>query len=132
MKKIVCFIVSMIIATTPVLAEKSPTTKNNGGGYDPCGTSNIALAASGCKAFVNGQWLTSNGNGTVTTESGNILDGNGNIIGHVGGTAANASANRAGSVPNTGDVDYSVYYLMLSGALIAMAGAGYILYTNKD
>lgn len=128
MKKIVCFIVSMIIATTPVLAEKSPTTKNNGGGYDPCGTSNIALAASGCKAFVNGQWLTSNGNGTVTTESGNILDGNGNIIGQVGGTAAN----RAGSVPNTGDVDYSVYYLMLSGALIVMAGAGYILYTNKD
>ena len=128
MKKIVCFIASMIIATTPVLAEKSPTTKNNGGGYDPCGTSNIALAASGCKAFVNGQWLTSNGNGTVTTESGNILDGNGNIIGHVGGTAAK----RAGSVPNTGDVDYSVYYLMLSGALIAMAGAGYILYTNKD
>lgn len=128
MKKIVCFIVSMIIATTPVLAEKSPTTKNNGGGYDPCGTSNIALAASGCKAYVNGQWLTSNGNGTVTTESGNILDGNGNIIGQVGGTAAN----RAGSVPNTGDVDYSAYYLMLSGALIVMAGAGYILYTNKD
>lgn len=210
MKKFIGFIAALMLMATPVsvLAEKSPTTKNNGGGYDGCATDNIALAAKGCTAYVNGQWLTSNGDGTVTTQAGNVLDSNGNLIrtnGNAAATVRTASAyefrfdhdfaqfasvlvddvwvdpsfytarsgstiitlkqafidtlsegthkltvtfndaapmhttfvvsrtaTRAGTaVPNTGDVNYSVYYMMFGGALIVMAGAGYILYTNK-
>lgn len=208
MKKFIGFIAALLLMATPVsvLAEKSPTTKNNGGGYDGCATDNIALAAKGCTAYVNGQWLTSNGDGTVTTSAGNILDANGNLVGRAGNATvktANAyefrfdhefahftsvlvddvwvdpsfytarsgstiitlkqafidtlsegthkltvtfddaapmsttfvvsrTAARAGAaVPNTGDVNYGVYYMMFGGALIVMAGAGYILYTNK-
>ena len=129
MKKFIGFMAALMLMTTPVsvLAEKSPTTKNNGGGYDGCATDNIALAAKGCTAYVNGQWLTSNGDGTVTTQAGNVLDSNGNLIRTNGNVVARAGT----AVPNTGDVNYSVYYMMFGGALIVMAGAGYILYTNK-
>lgn len=206
MKKLLGLLTALVLFAAPVslLAEESPTTTKNGGGYDGCANSNIALTARGCRAYVNGQWLTSNGDGTVTTESGNILDANGNIIGRTGTVQRTAnqyefrflhdfsqftsvqiddvwvdpslynaregstiitlkqalidtlsegthkitvnfkdaapmsatftvsrSAKRGTAVPNTGDVNYGVYYMMFGGALIVMAGAGYILYTNK-
>ena len=40
------------------------------------------------------------------------------------------SRTRSG-VPNTSDTDNSAYYIMMGGALIVMAGAGYVLATNK-
>ena len=36
-----------------------------------------------------------------------------------------------GGVPNTGESDNTAYYVMMGGALIVMAGAGYVLATNK-
>jgi hypothetical protein len=94
MKRFIAFIISLVFFVTPltVFAEESPTTQNNGGGYDGCSTSNIALAARGCRAFVNGQWVTSNGDGTVTTAAGNVLDGSGRIVASVSGDGAKVAS----------------------------------------
>ena len=217
MKKFLSFITALLIAAAPlsVLGEDSPTTTNNNGGYDGCATDNIALAARGCTAYVNGQWVTSLGDGTYYTTAGNVFDANGRFLYNLNGgaTVSQASASefhfvrgvndnvtfdhfiginvddvwvdpsnytaRRGSVivtlkqdflntlaegthtitamfddsepltktftitktaagngkrngvPNTGEQSHAVYYVMFAGAMIVMAGAGYILYTNK-
>ena len=50
--------------------------------YDPCAVSNPALAGKGCLFYLNGQIVTSNGDGTIMTEAGNIFDAEGNLVGH--------------------------------------------------
>ena len=214
MKRFISFITAVLIVAAPitVFAAESPTGTKNGGGYDGCATDNISLAAKGCRAYVNGQWVTSLGNGNIVTDAGNVFDANGNFLYNVngGGTATTTSVasqttfrfTRAddsttfedcngvyvddvwvdpvnydktkgsviitlkqaflntlsagqhkltvtftnseaqttyftitkqgrSSVPNTGESSKTPYYIMLGGALIVIAGTGYILYTNK-
>ena len=94
MRKILAFITSALLAFAPatVFAD-SPTTQNNGGGYDPCAVTNPALAGKGCVFYLNGQYVTSNGDGTFTTSAGNIFDANGNLVGTVNGSG-NATVTR--------------------------------------
>ena len=214
MKRFISFITAVLLVAAPitVFAGESPTGTKNGGGYDGCATDNISLAAKGCRAYVNGQWVTSLGNGNIVTDAGNVFDANGNFLYNVngGGTATTTSVasqttfrfTRAddsttfedcngvyvddvlvdpvnydktkgsviitlkqaflntlsagqhkltvtftnseaqttyftitkqgrSSVPNTGESSKTPYYIMLGGALIVIAGTGYILYTNK-
>lgn len=49
--------------------------------YDPCATDNPALAGKGCMFYLNGQIVTANGDGTITTQAGNIYDANGKFVG---------------------------------------------------
>ncbi len=81
MKKLLSVLIAVIFFATPaaVFAD-SPTTSDNGGSYDGCATSNIALAAKGCQAYVNGQIVTSLGNGTYMNSNGNVFDANGNLL----------------------------------------------------
>ncbi|MBR3309988.1 MAG: LPXTG cell wall anchor domain-containing protein [Lachnospiraceae bacterium] len=46
-------------------------------------------------------------------------------------TQFTVSRGNKGGVPNTGESDNTAYYVMMGGALIVMAGAGYVLATNK-
>ncbi len=214
MKKLFSFVVALLIMATPitVMAGSSPTGTKNGGGYDGCGGDNIYLAPNGCRAFVNNQWLTSLGNGTVFTDEGNVYDANGNFLYNMkkGGstglvtnvaspmvfrftrgndattfedftgvlvddvwvdpsnyvaskgsvvitlkqafidklsvgqhkltvTFSNSESQVAyftvskgkSGVPNTGEKSNTPYIIMLGGALIVIAGTGYILYANK-
>ena len=82
MKKFLSLVAALVIAASPltVLAGSSPTTKNNGGGYDGCNAENITLSAKGCTAYVNGQWVTSLGDGTYVTSAGNVFDGYGHLL----------------------------------------------------
>ena len=208
MKKLVSIAASLLIAFAPLtVIAASPSTSDNGGSYtpayDPCATSNPALAGKGCLYIVNGQIVTANGDGTFTTSAGNVFDANGRLVRNIytGQGAVTASqytfrfnhdfnglvsvyvdgkwvdpsnydawsgstviqlkqsfintlsegvhtltANWAdgtsmsqqftvsrskGGVPNTGESDNTAYYVMMGGALIVMAGAGYVLATNK-
>ena len=203
MKKLVSIAASLLIAFAPLsVLAGSPSTDNNGGGYDPCAVSNPALAGKGCMFIVNGQIVTANGDGTITTAAGNIFDANGRLVGTTtGGATYTASTDtfrfnhdvagflgvwvdnnwvdpsnydywsgstviklkqsylntlsegthtltakwsdgtsmsqqftisrNKGGVPNTGESDNTAYYVMMGGALIVMAGAGYVLATNK-
>ena len=219
MKKLVSIAASLLIAFAPLsVLAASPSTDDNGGSYDednsyvpydPCATSNPALAGAGCLYIVNGQIVTANGNGTFTTAAGNVFDAGGrllyNIYGGQGGAGAGTGAaaasqyqftfnhdfvglsavyvddnwvdpsnydawsgstivklkqsyintlsngvhtlkvtwtdgtsmsqqftvSRGSGVPNTGESDNTAYYVMMGGALIVMAGAGYVLATNK-
>ena len=137
MKKLVSIAASLLIAFAPLtVLAGSPSTSDNGGSYtpayDPCATSNPALAGKGCLYIVNGQIVTANGDGTFTTSAGNVFDANGRLVRNIytgqSGTAGTASR---GGVPNTGESDNTAYYVMMGGALIVMAGAGYVLATNK-
>ena len=106
MKRFLSLVTALIIAAGPisVMAGESPTPKKNGGGYNGCATSNIALAAKGCQAYINGQIVTSLGDGTIMTSAGNVYDANGkflyNINGAKGGTAA-AGTKTAGTAGGT-------------------------------
>jgi LPXTG-motif cell wall-anchored protein len=139
MKKLVSIAASLLIAFAPLsVLAGSPSTDDNGGSYkpayDPCATSNPALAGKGCLFIINGQIVTSNGDGTFTTSAGNVFDASGKLIRNIysgqGAAAAAGTASRGG-VPNTGESDNTAYYVMMGGALIVMAGAGYVLATNK-
>ena len=136
MKKVVTIAASLLLAATPVTVLAGKGSSKSGDDdqpakvYDPCATSNPALAGKGCLFYVNGQIVTANGDGTFTTAAGNIFDANGKLVGTVGGHAA-ATAAKSG-VPNTGEADNTAYYVMMGGALIVMAGAGYVLATNKN
>ena len=182
----------------------SSSSSSSASVYNPCDASNPALGGKGCLYYVNGQIVTANGDGTITTAAGNIIDANGRIVNTTAGTGAktastyefrfnhdvynfsyitvdgvwvdpsnysvrsgstiitlnqayvNTLANgthtltaywtdgasmsaqftvgsRGGSgVPNTGDVDNTAYYIMMGGALMVMAGAGYVIATNKN
>ena len=128
MRKLFCITASLLLMSAPatVMAEKSPTTGDEDQPakiYDPCATSNPALAGKGCLYYLNGQIVTANGDGTFTTSAGNRFDANGNLISKANGTAAAVRSN----VPNTGDTDNTTYGLMMGTALIVMAGAGYVL-----
>lgn len=48
--------------------------------YDPCATSNPALAGKGCLYYLNGQVVMANGDGTITTAAGNVFDSQGNNL----------------------------------------------------
>ena len=136
MRKLICIAASLLIAATPVAAIAERGSSKTGDNdqpakvYDPCATSNPALAGKGCLFYLNNQIVTANGDGTFTTAAGNIFDANGKLVGTVGGHAA-ATAAKSG-VPNTGEADNTAYYVMMGGALIVMAGAGYVLATNKN
>ena len=214
MKKFFGLVIALLIAAAPitVMAGNSPTGTKNGGGYDGCATDNISLAAKGCRAYVNGQWVTSLGNGMIVTDAGNVYDANGNFMYNVNGGGAGATSSvasqttfrftraddsttfedcngvyvddvwvdpanyqktkgsviitlkqafldtlsagqhkltvtftnsepqsvyftitkqRRSGVPNTGESSKTPYYIMLGGALIVIAGTGYILFTSK-
>ena len=134
MKKALAIAASVALAAAPVsvLAASSTDTGNNYH-YDPCATSNPALAGKGCLYYVNGMIVTANGDGTFTTPAGNIFDANGKLVGTVnGGAAGTASTAARAGVPNTGDTDNTLYYVMMGGALVVMAGAGYVLATNRN
>ena len=213
MKKLVSIAASLLIAFAPLsVLAGSPSTDDNGGGYEPvidlCAVSNPALGAKGCIYYLNGQIVTANGDGTITTSAGNIFDANGRLVGTTRGGAAGGTGGavtvtasqyqftfnhdffgfgavyvdenwvdpsnyeawsgstivklkqsyintladgvhtlkvtwadgtsqsqqftvRRSGVPNTGESDNTAYYVMMGGALIVMAGAGYVLATNK-
>jgi len=136
MKKLVSIAASLLIAFAPLtVLAGSPSTSDNGGSYtpayDPCATSNPALAGKGCLYIVNGQIVTANGDGTFTTSAGNVFDANGKLIRNIYTGQGAATASQKGGVPNTGESDNTAYYVMMGGALIVMAGAGYVLATNK-
>ena len=160
MKKLVSIAASLLIAGAPisVLAERNPwpwppkwspdphhhsdepyepkkddDDSSKGTVDNPCAVSNPVLGGKGCLFIVNGQIVTSNGDGTFTTSAGNVFDGNGKLLYNIysGSGAAAAGAGSRSGVPNTGESDNTAYYVMMGGALIVMAGAGYVLATNK-
>ena len=61
-------------------SSESGKSSNSSVSYDPCG-SNPALGAKGCLYILNGQIVTSNGDGTIVTSAGNIFDANGRLVG---------------------------------------------------